>query len=440
MAIIQGTSVSYPTSYSTSGSSINGSKYKNAIGKGSDTSAVSGNDYVNSSGSTAVIAYSFAFDIPANATIDSVECTVKGHCENTSRSTATLQLYAGSTAKGSSTKFSSTSAQTLTLTTGTWTREEIDNMALHFTIGYYGGLVNGATVTVHYSYDAVTHDITSSTTVGTIEPDGITTLLEGENYTLAIHNEGAEFVVKDNDTDVTSQLVEKEPSSGGTLSFVPASYTTSGSISGTSYQSAVGNGSDTSESSSGNNYASGGQSATAHIDYAFDISGIPSDATITAITCTVKGRAESETIDDTQYSKVVLCLNGTEISGEVTFTSTSDSVITVTATTMPSLSDAPNIVLRHMIAYYGGNVIGATLNIEYTVPTTGYNYFVYTLTNVTADHVIVVSEANKYIYVKVNGSWVRAAIPNQRTKISGAIKKIKEIYAKVDDSWHLAGD
>lgn len=150
---IQGSATSYPTAYTTSGS-ISGTRYRNAIGKGSDTSAVSGNDYAKSSGSTAHIDYSFEFEnIPAEATIDSVECTVKGHCENRSRSTATLQLYSGSTAKGSSTSFTSTSAQTLTLSTGTWTREEIDDMILRFTIGYYGGLVNGATVIVNYTYE-----------------------------------------------------------------------------------------------------------------------------------------------------------------------------------------------------------------------------------------------------------------------------------------------
>ena len=99
----------------------------------------------------------------------SVACQVKGHAENTSRSTANLQLYAGSTAKGSVSKFTSTSAQTVTLTTGTWTRAEVDNLKLRFTIGYYGGLVNGATVTITYQYDDVTYTITVSNSTITIK-------------------------------------------------------------------------------------------------------------------------------------------------------------------------------------------------------------------------------------------------------------------------------
>lgn len=145
--------VSYPTAYTTSGS-IKGTRYKNAIGKGADTSAASGNDYCSRSGSYAHIYYSFDFsDIPADATIVSVACQVKGHCESTSAGSrrARCQLYVGtSTAKGSYTDFSSTSAQTLTLDTGTWTRAEVDDLRLRFELGYYGGLINGATITITY--------------------------------------------------------------------------------------------------------------------------------------------------------------------------------------------------------------------------------------------------------------------------------------------------
>lgn len=148
------TATSYPVSYTTSGD-IKGTRYKKAIGKGADTSALSGNDDSDGdSSSTAHIDYKFEFEgVPENATIDSVTCQVKGHLRSTSRSTANLQMYCGSTAKGTQTKFTSTSAQTITVSCGTWTREEIDDMYLRFTIGHYGGLVNGATVTVTYSWN-----------------------------------------------------------------------------------------------------------------------------------------------------------------------------------------------------------------------------------------------------------------------------------------------
>jgi len=204
------TATSYPVSYTTSGT-INGTKYKNAIGKGADTSAVSGNDYSNGgSSSTAHIDYKFEFEeIPENATIDSVTCQVKGHLENTSRSTATLQMYHGSTAKGTQTKFTSTSAQTITVSCGTWTRAEIDDMYLRFTIGYYGGLVNGATVTVTYTWNDVKHTITTSASGVAIEPDGSTEVAEGSDFTLRIEATSG-VTATDNGVDVTNQLVTKQ--------------------------------------------------------------------------------------------------------------------------------------------------------------------------------------------------------------------------------------
>ena len=204
------TATSYPVSYTTSGT-INGTRYKNAIGKGADTSAVSGNDSSNGgSSSTAHIDYKFEFEgVPENATIDSVTCRVKGHLKNTSRSTANLQMYHGSTAKGTRTKFTSTSAQTITVSCGTWTREEIDDMYLRFTIGHYGGLVNGATVTVTYSWNDTKYTITTSASGVTIEPDGATEVYEGDDFVLKIDAESG-VTVKDNDVDVTNQLVVKE--------------------------------------------------------------------------------------------------------------------------------------------------------------------------------------------------------------------------------------
>lgn len=145
-----GTASSYPTSVSASGS-ISGTRYKNCVGKGSSTTAT-GNDYASGgSSSQATITYKFDFsEIPAGATIKSVSVKVGGHAENASRSTANLQLYSGDTAKGSQSKFTSTSKQVVTMTPGSWTRDELQDAQLRFTIGYYGGLVNGVDFDVEY--------------------------------------------------------------------------------------------------------------------------------------------------------------------------------------------------------------------------------------------------------------------------------------------------
>ena len=405
-----------------------------------DSSSTTYARFTLSSGATGYLYYTFdTSEIPSGATISSVACSVRARVSSTSRVTnTTAQLYSGTTAKGSSSTFASTSTtNTFSLTTGTWTLSELSDLRLR--IGAYGASSSGggssryiyfygATVTITYSYNYTVYEITLTNNAGiTTDPSSSSEVDDGGSYTLSLYNEGADITVTDNGTDVTSQLVTHAPSSGGTATFVPASYTTNGSISGTYYQSAVGQGSDTTNSSDGNNYASGGSTSTAYIDYAFSISDIPSNATITAVSCSVKGRAESTTMDSSHYSKVVLCVDGSEIGSEAQFTSTSDSVITATATTMPSVSDLANLTLRFMIAYYGGNVCGATLSITYTVPTTGSNYYVYTISTVSADHTIVIGtsgSSDAFWFKDDNGTWQVATV----------------VWKKVNNVWTVQQD
>lgn len=421
MAVVEKSTYSYPTAYTTSGS-INGTRYRNAIGKGADTSAVSGNDYSNgSSSSTAHIDYSFEFDIPSTATIVSVECRVKGHCENTSRSTATLQLYAGSTAKGSSSKFTSTSAQTVTLTTGTWSRSEIDNMVLRFTIGYYGGLVNGATVTVTYSYNSVTYTVTSTLTgEGTIQPSGATEVENGEEYTLTITptNKSDTVTATKNGTDITADLVAH--GAGDTLSFAADNVTTSGIQSGASYaEYCIGYSAENPNDSSDNMYAS--RNANGYASYSFDFSSIPLTATIESVEVRAYGHRESSTISSTYVSQCVLYENSTAISDEVDFPSTYDSLITLTPSRSLTRSELNNLTLRHYVGYYGGLVNGITVEVTYSTGS-GIDHYTYTFTTTgdttiavvigeSAEDVLMikVNDAYKSVitgYKKVNGAWV----------------------------------
>lgn len=143
----------YPADYTSSGMSST-SNASACIDKSADNGSSTANMYSSGSGSTGVVEYTFDLSgIPANATISSVSCRVKAHEENASRSAFTLQLYAGDTAKGSKTTVTGTSNTIYTLTTGTWTRAEIDQLVLHTEYGYYGGLVAGATLVVEYSAD-----------------------------------------------------------------------------------------------------------------------------------------------------------------------------------------------------------------------------------------------------------------------------------------------
>jgi len=390
------TATSYPTAYETSGS-ISGTRYQSAIGKGSDTSAVSGNDYASGgSSSKAYIYYSFDFDaIPDSATIDSVECTVKGHAENTSRSTCNLQLYVGtSTAKGSSSKFTSTSAQTLTLTTGTWTVAEVKDMRLRFEIGYYGGLVNGATVTVTYTFNATKWRITVSNSTSVAVTTSDAEVYDGESATITAASLDG-ITITDNGTDVTSQFAQAPD---GSVSATPESYELNGSIHGSYYQSAIGHDADYTGGTTSSDYAS---SDTASVDYLFDFSGIPEGASITSVSVRVRGHAES-TSQSSEVATLRLYSGSTAKGSETEFTSESNAVVTMDAGTW-TRAELQDARLRFTVGYYGGAVVGATWTVSYEV-----NGYTYTIANVTADHAIVVAEeSTTALYVKQGSAWVQ---------------------------------
>lgn len=143
----------YPADYTSQ--SVSGTSGLDAcIGTSAEDGHSTANVYSSGSGTTGHVYYTFDLsDIPSNATIKSVSCVVKAHEENASRSTMTVQLYAGSTAKGSVTTVSGTSNANYTLDVGTWTRAELDSLQMVMSVGYYGGLIAGATLTISYETD-----------------------------------------------------------------------------------------------------------------------------------------------------------------------------------------------------------------------------------------------------------------------------------------------
>lgn len=84
-------------------------------------------------GATTYLYYEFdTSSIPEGATITSVECTVKCYISSTSSSyiaTRQVQLFSGTTAKGSPTTVANNTT-VHTMTTGSWTLEELRNIRL----------------------------------------------------------------------------------------------------------------------------------------------------------------------------------------------------------------------------------------------------------------------------------------------------------------------
>lgn len=281
--------------------------------------------------------------------------------------------------------------------------------------------IYGAEIEVDYTIPNPATVTSTLTGNGTISPSGATTTYEGAEYTLTITpTDASETVtVTNNGVDVTSQLVAH--GAGSTITATPDDVTTSGIQSGSSYaEYAVGHSAESPSSSgtSSNMYASSG--STGYASYSFDFSGIPSNATIEAIEVRCYGHRENSTIDSSHVSQCVLYRGSTAISSEVDFPSTSNSIITLAPSSMPTRSELDSVVVRHTVGYYGGLVLGISFEVTYSTGS-GVDHYTYTYT-VSSDATIAVvigSQAQPKLLVKQNGTWV----------------EVSKAYKKVNGSW-----
>lgn len=125
-------------------------------------------------------------DIPSGATITSVSANGKARVSNTTRITNTkMQFYSGTTAKGSNRTFASTQASKQTITVGSWTRAELNNLRLKI-----GGTASssssskridfyGADITITYTAETVhVTGVSLDKSTDTVEIGETTTLTE----------------------------------------------------------------------------------------------------------------------------------------------------------------------------------------------------------------------------------------------------------------------
>ena len=153
----------YPGAYDSGASSVQSvTNATNPVGKGSTNTTYATINLVTGSRETTTIYWPFDLSaIPSGAEIDSVSCKVKASVSSTiGVSSASVQLYSGSTSKGSSTSILSTSASAKTLSVGTWTSSELQNCRLclkaqrdtDVTSNKRSLLFYGADLTVTYTY------------------------------------------------------------------------------------------------------------------------------------------------------------------------------------------------------------------------------------------------------------------------------------------------
>ena len=154
------TTTFYPQTHT--GSTFNSiSNPTNPVGKGS-ANTTSASLVIDRMYTEAVIYWPFDLSaVPDKATIDSVVCNAKCRVSSTNHLKSTyLQLFSGTTEKGSRTSANSTSDSVYTLTVGTWTRDELSNCRLRiYSIHNYNApkatvYFYGADLTVIYTYNS----------------------------------------------------------------------------------------------------------------------------------------------------------------------------------------------------------------------------------------------------------------------------------------------
>ncbi len=410
--VIEDTITAYPSGVLSDHAYASISGTENAYNPSSNTTYATIN---LTTGSNAVTYVYFTFDfskIPAGSTINSISCSAKTYINTTNSSRITTrqaQLYSGSTAKGSASTISNSTTEH-SMTPGTWTRDELQDASLRIyvqrgtsnTSSTYYVRVYGATFTVEYTFNGVAYVITASSSEAavTVEPASQDIMPGAEAEVVFNCADIAGYEVTDNNVDISSQLVRHTMPSGGTVNKDLGSYTlVSGGFNGSGasyFQGLEGNGIDSTKTTS--NYYSSGSGTIAVFTYDMSFTDIPPNATITRVWCEVNGHAES-TSNSSEYMCAQLISGSTELSEEINWKdiSTSNSTQTLEATPVPTVAQLEEMKLQCRLGYYGGAINGATVYVTYTVPSGNPYYWTYTISNVSADHTILVGSSGPYI-------------------------------------------
>lgn len=281
--------------------------------------------------------------------------------------------------------------------------------------------VYGAEIEVTYTIP-VYHNVTATSNVSgvTVEPTSHTAL-EGSDVALSILSNGTSFVVTDNDNDVTNQLVQLQPT--GSNTYTPEGYSSlsSGITINSSYP--ITNAYQNADDSS--NYArlDFNTSITGYIELTFDIPTLPTGATITGVSARARLRISSTS---RMTNRICQLYSGSTAKGSnVDYSSTTSGGAVVNLTTGTwTASELPNLKMRIGATSSTSTsskyvyIYGADVTVSYTL---SGELYLYTVSNITADHTIVISgnAPTDKAYVKLNGSWVQVA----------------KVYKKTSGSW-----
>lgn len=423
----QGTISAHPTSYDTSNysySSISSSyPIANAYTDSSSTSYCQVNWKTGSNAESYVyLKFNFS-DIPVGATIKTVTAKAKGYVNTTNSSRVTsrqMQLATGTTLKGSAlTMSNSTSEQTFS-SVGTWTRAELLDAGIRYyvkrgtsnTSSSYNFRMYGATMTVTYEYQETTYTITVSNSTSTTVEAHPSEVVAGEDSEIRADSITG-LTIKDNGTDVTSQFVHH---SGTTGEYSIENRGTYGFALSNGYYVSQNKGVSKSAAVCRVNFTLP-VTATVTISYinyaeaSYDF-GVFGNVDTALSTDYYAAGSSGATITDSSYKKAC--------------NTSADNTSSVQTLTYSNVAAGTHFIDIKYSKDDASDANNDTLQFQVTITySQSVSYYSYTISNIQADHTIVVtSGSTQTIYFKNNGSWVSATA----------------VYKKVNGSWVQQSD
>ena len=395
-------------------------------------------------------------DIPSGAIINSFTVKIKGYEKSLATSTSYAPRLANGTSAISNTTASTnfgTSTTTITIPTGALTWQQITNYGSDFTIMVYVKRSSRNTTGYFYCYGAeidVTYTLADPRTItstlsgnGTINPNGATTLYDGDEYNLTITptNKSDAVTVTNNGTDVTEDLIvhhtggtsssySTASKSGVTTGFARSNsqfYRGNSSTTGDDWlRYAIGKTAESpySTSNTSNTYCKDGTNdATTQgwMNYPFDFSSLPADAEVTAVEVKCYGAAESTT-ETARHADVSLWCGNEQKGATQQFSNTSNGTMTINDPGEWTREELQDAWVRFGVGYYGGRILGITWKVTYTSGGT-VSHYTYTY-DVNGDATIAVTigsggGSQLKMYIKINGTWTQ----------------FSKVYKKVNGSW-----
>lgn len=379
-------------------------------------------------------------DIPNGAIINSFTVKIKGYESGLATSTS----YAPRLANGSSaisnttatTNFS-TSVKTITVPTGSLTWEQIVNYDSNFTIMVYVRRSSRNTTGYFYCYGAeievnytipVYHNVTIQNSTSANVSASDTNPLEGSDVIIRSDTISG-ISVKDNGTDVTSQFVAVQET-GATYSV--------DSVSGASYGFALNSNNYYQSQNKGVSRSAALCKVNIHVPVAATLTftfinyaeesydfGVFGNIDETLSNNYYAAGSSGATITDNNYR--LACNTSTHnksTTQTLSYSLTAGDHFIYVKYSKDDASDANNDTLQFRVAI--------TLDEPFTPGT----YYEYTISNITADHTILVVSSGGLsytLYAKVNGVWKQATAVY--VKQNGSWVEASDILAKHNGTW-----